>query len=112
MKMREFFHKNEKRLPAVALVIKTATADFITGKIETQGSIFSNETRFREAACVPFATSEKSSLSFFTITSYPFLDPFQALLVQLGLVYQPQLLLLLIIKQIQKLHFVKQNELL
>ena len=112
MKMREFFHKNEKRLPAVALVIKTATADFITGKIETQGSIFSNETRFREAACVPFATSEKSSLSFFTITSYPFLDPFQALLVQLGLVYLLQLLLLLIIKQIQRLHFVKQNELL
>ena len=61
MKMREFFHKNEKRLPEVARVIKTATADFITGKIETLGSIFSNETRFREAACV-LATSEKSSL--------------------------------------------------
>ena len=44
--------KKGKRLLAVALVIKTATADFITGKIETLGSIFSNETRSCEAACV------------------------------------------------------------
>ena len=44
--------KKGKRLLAVALVIKTAVADFITGKIETLGSIFSNETHFYEATCV------------------------------------------------------------
>ena len=53
MKMREFLlRKKEKRLLAVTRVIKTATADFITGKIETLGSIFSNETRSCEAARV------------------------------------------------------------
>ena len=50
MKPRNSYDKKQ-RLPIVALVIK-ATLAFITGKIETLGSIFSNETALL-AACVP-----------------------------------------------------------
>ena len=39
---------------------KNCTADFITRKIETLGSIFSNETRFCEAACVFYYYDRKS----------------------------------------------------
>ena len=41
----------KQRLPIVALVIKASLA-FITGKFETIGSNFSNETALL-AACVP-----------------------------------------------------------
>ena len=39
---------------------KNCPADFITRKIETLGSIFSNETRFCEAACVFYYYDRKS----------------------------------------------------
>ena len=39
---------------------KNCTAEFITRKIETLGSIFSNETRFCEAACVFYYYNRKS----------------------------------------------------
>ena len=48
----------KKRNFHVAAVIETALAVPITGNFETLGSKFSNETRFREAACV-LATNRK-----------------------------------------------------
>ena len=46
-----FIRQEKNRLPTVARVLSAIVADS-TGKIETLGSIFSNETRIREAACV------------------------------------------------------------
>ena len=43
----------------VTVVTETGSPDSVTGKVETLGSNFSNETRISEAACV-VATFEKS----------------------------------------------------
>ena len=47
----------------VAVVIEAGLPDSITGKFETLGLNFSNETRICEAACA-VATNEKSELEF------------------------------------------------
>lgn len=50
---------NNPRIFIVATVIKSATAAFITGKVETLGSTFSNETPI--GGCLrPHATIDKS----------------------------------------------------
>ena len=55
-------HYKKRNFP-VAAVIETAQAVPITGNFETSGSKFSNETRFREAACV---LCYKSEIPFLT----------------------------------------------
>ena len=63
-------HYKKRNFP-VAAVIETAQAVPITGNFETSGSKFSNETRFREAACV---LCYKSEIPFLTPLRSPFYD--------------------------------------
>ena len=55
--------KNLSKTFPVAVVTETGKPDSVTGKFETLGSNFSNETRNSEAACA-VATFEKFSLGF------------------------------------------------
>ena len=56
----------KNRLSIVLEVIEPAKADSITGNFETLGSKFSNETRFREAACV-LRTIDKSNYKYISL---------------------------------------------
>lgn len=66
------WHK-QNRLFSIAVVTEPAKADSVTGNFETTGSKFSNETRFREAACV-LAIVRKVYKKLFSLGPSPLLS--------------------------------------